>query len=151
MKWVVAWVRLRILCVGREEVTWGWKRLHNEELHNLYPSSNIIRVIETRRMGLKRHVERMGGVRNSYNILVGKPEGRNHSERPRCRWENNIIMDHREIGWGGVNWMRLTQDRDQLRALVNMVTKLRVPYKTRNFLTIWVTISFWRTLLHAAR
>jgi hypothetical protein len=65
--------------------------------------------------------------RNAYRILVGKPEGKRPLGRPRRRWVNNIKMDLREIGWGGVDWNDLAQDRDQWRALVNMVMNLRVP------------------------
>jgi hypothetical protein len=68
----------------------------------------------------------MGEKRNSYRILVGKPEGKRPLGRPRRRWEGNIIMDLREIGWGGMDWIDLAQDRDQWRALVNTVLKLRV-------------------------
>jgi hypothetical protein len=67
------------------------------------------------------------GKRNAYRILVGKPEGKRPLGRPRGRWEDNIRMDRREIGWGGMNWIDLAQDRDQWRALVDMVIKFRVP------------------------
>jgi hypothetical protein len=65
--------------------------------------------------------------RNSYRILVGKPEGNRPLVRPRRRWVDNIKMDLREIGWDGMDWMDLAQDRDQWRALVNTVMNLRVP------------------------
>jgi hypothetical protein len=68
-----------------------------------------------------------GEKRNAYRILVGKPEGKRPVGRPRRRWENNIIMDLREIGWGGMDWIDLAQDRKQWRALVNTVMNLRVP------------------------
>jgi hypothetical protein len=68
----------------------------------------------------------MGAKRNAYRILVGKTEGNRPLGRPRCRWVDNIKMDLREIGWGGMNWIDLAQDRDQWRALVNMVINLRV-------------------------
>jgi hypothetical protein len=61
-----------------------------------------------------------------YRVLVGKPEGKRPLERPRRRWEYGIKMDLREIGWGGVEWIHLAQDRDRLRAVVNAVTNLRV-------------------------
>jgi hypothetical protein len=101
-------------------------KLHNEELRDLYSSPSIIRVIKARRMRWVGHVVRMGEVRGAYNILVGKPEGRPLG-RPRCRWEYNIKMDRREIGFGDVDWIHLDRDRDRWRALVNTVMSLRVP------------------------
>jgi hypothetical protein len=104
----------RIFGPKREEVVGGWRRLHSEELHNLYASPNIIRVIRLRRMRLEGQVERMGAVRNAYNILVGKPEGKRPLERPRLRWEDNLRTDLREIKWEGVDWMQLAQWREPL-------------------------------------
>jgi hypothetical protein len=69
----------------------------------------------------------MGEVRVAYNILVGRPEGRRPLRRSRCRWEGNIKMDFREIGFGDVDWIHWAQDRDRWRALVNTVMNLRVP------------------------
>jgi hypothetical protein len=69
----------------------------------------------------------MGENRNAYRILVGKPEGKRPLGRPRCRWVSNIKMDLREIGRDGVDWIDMAQDRNQWRALVNTVLKLRVP------------------------
>jgi hypothetical protein len=69
----------------------------------------------------------MGEVRGAYNILVEGPEGRRLLGRPRRRWENNIKMDLREIGFGDVDWIHLAQDRNRWRALVNTVMNLRVP------------------------
>jgi hypothetical protein len=109
------------------EVIGGWRKLHDEELHNLYSSPSIIRMMKSRRMRWAGHVARMGEKRNAYRILVGKPEGNRPPGRPRCRWENNIRMDLREIGWGGMDWIDLAQDRDQWRAPVNMVMNLWVP------------------------
>jgi hypothetical protein len=106
----------------RDEVTGGWRKLYNEELHNLYSSPSIIRVIKSRRMRWAGHVARMGD-----RILVGKPEGKRPLGRPRRRWVDNIKMDHREIGWDVMDWIDLVQDRDQWRALVNTVMNLRVP------------------------
>jgi hypothetical protein len=73
------------------------------------------------------YVAQMGEKRKAYRILVGKPEGKKPVGRPRCKWANNIKMDLREIGWGGMDWLDLAQDSDQWRALVNMVLNLRVP------------------------
>jgi hypothetical protein len=96
----------------RDEVIGGWRKLYNEELHNLYGSS-IIRIIKSRRMRWAGHVTRLGEKRNGYRILVGKPERKRPLGRPRRRWEDNISMDLSEIGWGGVDWIDLVQDRDQ--------------------------------------
>jgi hypothetical protein len=99
--------RLKILSVIRipnmDEVTGDWRKLHNEELHNLYSSLSIIRMIKSRRMRWARHVARMGEKRNAYRILVGKP----HGKRPqgRRRWVDNIKMDLREIGFYEVDWI----------------------------------------------
>jgi hypothetical protein len=93
-------VRRRIFEPKRDEVTGGWRKLHNEELHGLYSSPCIIRVIKARRMRWAGHVARMGEVRGAYNILVGKPEWRRPLGRPRRRWEDNIKMDLREMGFG---------------------------------------------------
>jgi hypothetical protein len=84
-------------------------------------------MIKSRRMRWAGHVARMGEKRNAYRILVGKPEGKRPLGRPRRRWEDNIKMDLREIGWDGMNWIDLAQDRDQWRALVNTVMNFRVP------------------------
>jgi hypothetical protein len=96
----------------RDDVTGYWKKLHNEELHNLYSSPNIIRMIKSRRMRWGGHEARMGETRNAYRILVGKPEGKRPLGRPRRRCVDNIKMDHREIEWDGVDWIELAQDRD---------------------------------------
>jgi hypothetical protein len=77
--------------------------------------------------GRAGHVARMGEKRNENRISVGKSEGKRPLGRPRRRWEDGIRMDLREIGWGGLDWIDLAQDRDQWRALVNMVINLQVP------------------------
>jgi hypothetical protein len=100
---------------------------HKVELHGLYSSPSIVRVIKARRMRRAGHVARMGEMRGAYNILVGRPEGRTPLGRPRRRWEDNIKMDIREIGFGDVDWIRWAQDTDRWRALVNTVMNLRVP------------------------
>jgi hypothetical protein len=69
----------------------------------------------------------MGAKRNACTILVGNPERNRPVGRPRRRWVDNIKMDHREIGWDGMDWIDLAQDRDQWRALVNAIMNLRVP------------------------
>jgi hypothetical protein len=82
----------------RDAVTGDWRKLHNEELHNLYSSPNIIRMIESRRTRWVGHVARMGETRIAYWILVGKPEGKRPIGKPRRRWVANIKIDLREIG-----------------------------------------------------
>jgi hypothetical protein len=119
-------VHRRIFGPKRDEVTGGWRKLHNEELHGLYSSPSIVRVIKAR-MKWVGHVARMGEVRGAYNILVGWPEGRRPLGRPRRRWEDNIKMDLREIGFEDVDWIHWAHDRDRWRALVNTVMNLRVP------------------------
>jgi hypothetical protein len=111
----------RIFGPKRDEETGGWRKLHNEELHSLYSSPSIIRMIKSRKMRWAEHVARMGEKMNAYRILVGKPEGKTLLGRPRRRWVDNIKMDLREDG------MDMAQDRDQWRALVNTVLNLRIP------------------------
>jgi hypothetical protein len=101
----------RIFGPKRDEVTGEWRKLHNEELHNLYSSPDIIRQVKSRRMRWAGHVARMGEERNVYKVLVGKSEGKRPLGRPRRRWEDEIRMDLREIGLGGADWIRQAQDR----------------------------------------
>jgi hypothetical protein len=116
----------RIFGPKRDEATGEWKKLHNEELHNLYSSPDIIRQVKSRRMRWAGHVVRMGEERKVYKVLVGKPEGKRPLGRPRRRWEDGIRMDLRETGWGSVDWIQLAQDRDRCRAVVSAVMNLRV-------------------------
>jgi hypothetical protein len=108
-------------------MTGEWRKLHNEELHDLYSSPSIIRIIKARRMRWAGHVARMGEKRNAYRLLVGKPEGRRPLRRPRHWWLYNIRMDLVEVGWGDVDCIGLAQDRDRCRALVKSVLSLRDP------------------------
>jgi hypothetical protein len=87
------------------------RKLHNEELHNLYSSLNIIRMIKSRRMRWAGHVARIGEKMNAYRIPVGKPEGKRPLGRGIRRWMDNIKINFREIGWDGVDWIDLAQDR----------------------------------------
>jgi hypothetical protein len=73
------------------------------------------------------HVTHMVRMRNAHSILIGKPEGKRPFRRHRHRWEDNIRMVLRGIGWQGMDWIHVVQDRDQWRVLMNMVMKLRVP------------------------
>jgi hypothetical protein len=111
----------------RDEVTGEWRKLHNEELRDLYSSPSIIRIIKSRRVRWAANVARMGEKRNVYRLLVGKPEGKRPLGRPRRRWVDNIRMDLGEVGWGDVDWIGLAQDRNMWRSLVNSVLNLRVP------------------------
>jgi hypothetical protein len=97
----------RIFGPKRDKVTGGWRKLNNEELHGLYSSPSIVRVIKTRRMRWAGHVARMGEVRGAYNILVGRPEWRRPLGRPRRRWEDNIKIDLWEIGFDWIGFICL--------------------------------------------
>jgi hypothetical protein len=111
----------RIFGPKRDEVTGDCRKLHND----LYSSPSIIRIMKARRMRCAGHVARMGEKRNAYRL--GKLEGRRPLGRPRRWWVDNITMDLVEVGWGDVDWIGLSQDRDSWRALVNSVLNLRVP------------------------
>jgi hypothetical protein len=93
----------RIFGPKRDEVTGEWRKLHSEELHNLYSSPDIIRHNKSRLMRWAGYVARMGEERKLYKVLVGKPEGKRPLGRPRRRWEDGIRMDLREIGLEGVD------------------------------------------------
>ncbi|KAJ4431809.1 hypothetical protein ANN_20414 [Periplaneta americana] len=116
----------KIFGAKRDEVTGEWRKLHNTELHALYSSPDIIRNIKSRRLRWAGHVARMGESRNAYRVLVGRPEEKRPLGRPRCKWENNIKMDLREVGYDGRDWINLAQDRDQWRAYVRAAMNLRV-------------------------
>jgi hypothetical protein len=116
----------RISGPKRDGVTGKWRKLHNEELHDLCSSPSIIRIVKARRMRWAGHVTRMGEKRNAYRLLVGKPEGRKPLGRPRRRWLDNIRTDLVEMGWSDVDWIGLAQDRGRWRALVNSVLNLWV-------------------------
>jgi hypothetical protein len=117
---------LRKIFGPKREEDGSWRKLHNDELHSLYSSPNIVRVIKSR-MGWDGHVARTEEGRGVYRILVGRPEGKRPLGRPRCRWEDNIKMELREIGIDGANWIRLDQDRVQWRAFVSTEMNLWVP------------------------
>ena len=117
----------RIFEPQRDEVTRNRRKVHNEELNDLYSSPNIVRVIKSRRMRWAGHVARMGERRGVYRVLVGKREGKRPLGRHRRRWEDNIKMGLQDVGCGGMEWMGLAQDRDSWRALMNAVINLRVP------------------------
>jgi hypothetical protein len=118
---------LRRIFGPKREEDGSWRKLHNDELHSLYSSPNIVKVIKPRRMRWAGHVARMGLRRGVYRVLVGRPEGKRPLGRPRRRWEDNIKLDLREIGIDGANWIRLAQDRVKWQGFVNRVMNLRVP------------------------
>jgi hypothetical protein len=104
-----------------------WRKLHNEELNDLYSLPNLVRVIKSRRMRWVGHVAHMGERRGVYRVLVGKLEEKRLLGRPRHRWEDNIRMDLQEVGCGCEDLIGLAQDRDRWRALVSAVRNLWVP------------------------
>jgi hypothetical protein len=116
----------RIFGPERDEVTGEWRKLHNEELHNLYSSPDIVRQVKSRRMRWAGHVARIGEERKVYKVFVGKPEGKRPLGRPKLRWEDGIRMYLSEISLGGMDWIRLAQDRGRWRAVVSAVMNLRV-------------------------
>ena len=139
----------RVFGPKRDEVTGEWKKLHNEELSDLYSLPDIVRVVKSRRMRWAGHVAVWGRGEVCTGFWLGKPEGKRPLGRPRRRWEDNIKMDLQEVGEGFGDWMELAQDMDRWRALVSTVRNLRVP-KMRGI--SWLTaelVSFSRrTLLH---
>jgi hypothetical protein len=108
----------RIFGPRGDDMTGGGRKLHNEELHDLYSSPNIIRIIKSRRLRWAGHVARMGEKRN---VVGGKFRGKEATRK------TNIRMDLVEVGWGDVVWIGMAQDRGRWRAVVNSVLNLRVP------------------------
>jgi hypothetical protein len=101
----------RIFGPKRDEVTGEWRKLHNQEFHDLYSSPNIVRVIKSRIMIWAGHVARMRDGRGVYRVLVGKHEGKRPLVRPKRRWEDNNEMDLQELGCGSMDWIELAQDK----------------------------------------
>ena len=116
----------RILEPKRNGVTGEWRKLH-EELNILYSSPKIVREIKSRRMRWAGHVALMGEGRGVYRVLVGKPGAKNPLGSSRLRWEDNIKMDLQEVGYGGMDRIKLAQDRNRWRAFVSAVMNLWVP------------------------
>jgi hypothetical protein len=118
---------LRKIFGPKREEDGSWRKFHNDELHSLHSSPNIVRVIKARRIRWTGHVARMGEGRRIYRVSVVRPEVKRPLGRPRRRWEDNIKMDLREIRIDGANWIQLAQDRVQWRAFVSTVMNLRLP------------------------
>jgi len=116
----------RVFGPKRDEVTGEWRKLHNEELNDLYSSPNIIPLIKSRRMRWAGHVARLAERRGVYRVLEEKPEGMRPLGSPRHRRGDNIKMNLQEVGCGGMEWIKLAQDRDRWLALVNAVMDFRV-------------------------
>jgi hypothetical protein len=104
---------LRKIFGPKREEDGSWRKLHNDELHSLYSSPNIVMVIKSRIMRWAGHVARVGEGKDIYRVLVGWTEGKRLLGRPRRRWDDNIKMDLREIGKHGANWVQLAQGRVQ--------------------------------------
>jgi hypothetical protein len=117
----------RIFGHERNEVMGGFRELHDVELCDMHSSLSIIRIIKWRRMRWEGHVVQVGEERNLYRLLVGELEGKRPLRGPRCGWVDNIKMDLVAIGWDGVDWLGLAQDKVNRRAVVNVVVNLCVP------------------------
>jgi len=115
------WVLRRIFWPKRDEVPGEWRKLND-----LYSSLTIVRVIKSG-MRLAGHVARMGERRGVHRVLVRKPEGKRPFGRPRRRWEGNIKINFKEVRFGGMGWIKMAQDRDRRRELVNAGMNLPVP------------------------
>jgi hypothetical protein len=115
---------LRIFGPKREE-DGSWRKLHNDELHDLYSSLNIVRVIQSEDV-VGGTCGTHGEGRGVYRVLVGRPEGKRPLGRPKRRWEDNIKLGLREIGIDRTNWIQLAQDRVQWRAFVSTVMNIQV-------------------------
>jgi len=134
----------RIFGPKRDEVTGEWRKLHNEELNELYSSPNIIRVIKLRIMRWAGNVAGMGKRRSAYAFVVRKSEGKRPLGRHRNGWEDNIKMDLQEVGWD-LDWIGLAQNKDSRRAVANAVMAvmiLCVSQYARNFLTSLEPVKF---------
>jgi hypothetical protein len=125
---------LRIFQLKRDEVTGEWRKLHNEELNDLYCSPNIIQIMKSRKMRRAGHVARMEERRGVHRVLVGKPEGKNHLEDPGV--DGRIILKwiFRTSGWG-IGWINLARNRDGWLAFENTVMNLAVTQNVENVLT----------------
>jgi hypothetical protein len=117
----------RIFRPKREELARGWRRLHNEELHNLYFSRNAIKMLKSRSTRLPGHVARVVKMRNAHGTVIANPEAKRPLGRTRHRRENNIQIDLKEMLCEGVDWIKLAPDRVQWRNVVNTAMNIWVP------------------------
>ena len=117
----------KIFGAKRDGITREWRKLHNSELYALYSSPNFIRDLKSRRLRWAGHAAHMGQSRNTYRVLVGKPEGKRPLGRPRRTWKVNIKIDLREVGCDPGDWIAVAEDMDQWRAYVRMIMNLWVP------------------------
>jgi len=117
----------RIFEPKRDEVTGERRKLHNEELNDLYPSPSIFRVIKSKIIRWAGRIAGIGESRDVYKVYFGQPEGKRPLRRPRRRWKDNIKMDLQEVGCGSRNCIDLAQDGDKRRDFVTAVMKLTVP------------------------
>jgi hypothetical protein len=117
----------RIFVLTTNEVTAGWRKVHDEELHDAYCSPDIIRAINSRRIILAGHVARIWEMITTYEVLVGDHERKQELGRPRLRCEHNIKINVEDVACEGMDWTGLAQCRVQWWALVNTVITLLVP------------------------
>jgi hypothetical protein len=125
---------LRRIFGPKREEDGSRRKLHNDELHSLYSSPNIVRVIKSGRMRWARYVARVEDGRGVYRVLVGSPKGKRPLGRLRRRWEDNIKLDLREIGIDRAIWIQLAQDKVQWRVFVNMAMDFWVPHRKQDVL-----------------
>jgi hypothetical protein len=104
---------LRMIFGSKRNLVIEWGKLHNKELYALCSSTNIIRVVRSRRLRCAGHIAHMEERRDAHRILVGKTEGRRQLEKPKHRWEDSIKMDLQEVRCGGMEWIDLAQDRNR--------------------------------------
>jgi hypothetical protein len=116
------WGEHRLKVSESVQVTGGWCRLFNEELHNFNSQPSLIKKMKCRRTKWAEHVTRIGEKTNACNVLVATPEGKRPTRRSRYRWVHNIKFDLREVGYGRMEWICLVMDRKQWKAPFHTAT-----------------------------